>query len=270
MGFHLIMLLTLATRSLQNLISGNGDISMSLFDLPDYAMKNFELRGLNVPASMLSGWTLEDMDRLRDRGDKAGCPCLVLIEDTPLKLADKKDSVRLEASKRIKALAVAANRLGCNALAIQCQAPATSDGLDLTASELKIVMPSIERTELNLLIAPSEGLTSTAEGLTDLLKRVGGFRVGSLPDFEHSAASGDLVQSLRALAPYAGSIHATINDFDKKGNHKGCDLVDGIEAIRSVGFVNTIAIDFVGSGDPIKSVEQAQKILQHAIDTPRE
>ncbi len=264
------MLLTLATRSLQKLISDNGDTSMSLFDLPAYAIKQFELRGLNVPSSMLSGWTLEDMDHLRDRGDKAGCPCLVLIEDTPLKLADNKDAVRSEAAKRIRALAVAANRLGCNALAIQCEAPNTSDGLDITASELKSAMPSIERTELNLLIAPYEGLTSTAEGLTDLLKRVGGFRVGSLPDFKHAAESGDLVQSLRALAPYAGSIHATIGDFDKKGNHKDCDLVDGIEAIRSVGFVNTIAIDFVGSGDPIESIELAQKILQQAIDTPRE
>ena len=45
---------------------------------------------------------------------------------------------------------------------------------------------------------------------------------------------------------------------------------DGIEAIRSVGFVNTLAIDFVGSSDPVASIEQAQKILQQAIDSPRE
>ncbi len=259
------MILTLATRSLCTLVSGNGDSSMSLLDVPAYAIKQFELRGLNVPSSMLAGWSLEDLDRLRDSADKAGCPCLVLIEDQPLPFAAK-DKTERAAADRVQRLAAAASRLGCNALAVRCQGPDTDEALDETATQLKAVMPIMERSELNLLIAPHDGLTASPERLTDLLKRIGGFRVGSLPDFAHAAASGDLVQALRTLAPYAGAVHATVESFNRQGEHTSYDLAEGVAAIQSVGFVNTLAIDYVGSGDPVANIEKARKILTDAIE----
>ena len=259
------MILTLATRSLRTLVSTNGDSSMSLLDVPAYAIKQFELRGLNLPSSMLAGWSLEDLDRLRDSADKAGCPCLVLIEDQPLPFAAK-DKTERAAADRVQRLAAAANRLGCNALAVRCQAPDTDEALDQTATQLKAVMPTMERSELNLLIAPHDGLTASPQRLTDLLKRIGGFRVGSLPDFAHAAASGDLVQALRMLAPYAGAVHATVEAFNQQGEHTSYDLAEGVAAIQSVGFVNTLAIDYVGSGDPVANIEKARKILTDAIE----
>ena len=260
------MILTLATRSLRTLVSNNGDGSLSLLDVPAYVIKQFELRGLNVPSSMLAGWSLEDMDRLRDSADKAGCPCLVLIEDQPLPFAANDKTEREAAADRVQRLAAAASRMGCNALAVRCEAPDTDEALDETATQLKAVMPVMERSELNLLIAPHDGLTASPQRLTDLLKRIGGFRVGSLPDFAHAAASGDLVQALRMLAPYAGAVHATVEAFDQQGEHKSYDLAEGVAAIRSVGFVNTLAIDYVGSGDPVANIEKARKILTDAIE----
>jgi hypothetical protein len=257
------MLLTLAARSLRSLVSGNGDEAMSLLDVPDFSIGKLQLRGVNVPSSMLAGWSLEDLDRLRDRGDKAGCPCLVLIEDTPLSFLEADAAGTAD---RIQRLAVAANRLGCNALSIRCAAPDTDDAFDQTAGELKAVMPAVERMELNLLIAPNEGLTQEPDRLTELLKRVGGFRIGSLPDFGHAAASGDLVDALRKLAPYAGAVHATVQGFDKKGRHCRYDLAEGVAAIRSVGFLNTLAIDYVGKGDAVGDIEKARAILQQAIE----
>ena len=239
---------------------------MSLLDVPAFSIQQLNLRGMNVPSSMLAGWSLEDLDRLRDAGDKAGCPCLVLVEDTPLCLAsDDQDKVDLS-SERIKRLAVAANRLGCNALAIRCEAPDTDEAFDQVAVEIKDVMPAVERLELNLLIAPHEGLTCRTDRLTDLLKRIGGFRIGSLPDFGHAADSGDLVEALRKLAPYAGAVHATVEGFDKKGRHEKFDLAEAVKAIKSVGFLNTLAIDYVGTGDAVANIEQARTMLVKAIE----
>ena len=263
------MLLTLAARSLQKLVSGNGADSLSLVDLPAFTIEQLQLRGINVPSSMLAGWTLEDLDTLRDRADKAGCPCLVLIEDAPLKFTAPEEGEPVGQSpalERIRRLAQAANRLGCNALAIRCDSPDTDEALDQTAEELKDVMPAVERLELNLLVAPHEGLTQRPERLTDLLKRIGGFRIGSLPDFGHAATSGDLVDELRKLVPYAGAVHATVEEFDGNGAHKRYDLAEGVAAIRSVGFLNTVAIDYVGTADPVANIEAARKILQQAID----
>jgi hypothetical protein len=261
------MLLTLAARSLRTLVTGNGGDGLALVDVPDFSMRTLQLRGINVPSSMLAGWSLEDLDQLRDRADKAGCPCLVLIEDQPLRLAGPSIEDIEAAADRIRRLAVGANRLGCNALAIRCEAPDTDDAFDQTVGEIKAVMPAVERMELNLLIASHEGLTASPERLTELLKRIGGFRIGSLPDFGHAAASGDLVDALRKLAPYAGAVHATVQGFNKKGVHESYDLAKGVAAIRSVGFLNTLAIDYVGTGDAVDNIEKARTILQQAIES---
>jgi len=239
---------------------------MRLVDVPDFSIRQLNLRGINVPSSMLAGWSLENLDELRDRGDKAGCPCLVLIEDTPLPFASDDHREADRSAERVQRLAVAANRLGCNALAVRCDAPDTDEAFEQTAFQIKDLMPAVERLELNLLIAPHVGLTRHTDRLTDLLKRIGGFRIGSLPDFGHAADTGDLVETLRKLAPYAGAVHATVQGFDKKGRHEKFDLAEGVAAIRSVGFLNTLAIDYIGTGDAVANIELARTTLQKAIE----
>lgn len=240
---------------------------MSPFDLPEFAIKHLELHGLNVPASMLAGWPLEDLDRLRDRADKAACPCLVLVEDQLLSFGHKKQARRDEAADRVRRLAVAANRLGCNAVAIHCEADDNDEAFELAGTEIRNVMPQVERFELNLLIGPAPGLTAKPDRLTDLIKRVGGFRIGSLPNFGHAAESGDAVDALRKLAPYAGAIHATVKGFGRNGKHEGYDLGECVSAIRSVGFLNTLAIDYTGDADPVKNIEKARQVLKAAIES---
>jgi hypothetical protein len=259
------MLLTLATGSLRSLI-GDGEGQLTLFEVPDFAVRQLQLRGLNIQASMLAGWSLEDLDRLRDRADKAACPCLVLVEDTPLPFGSKSVTERENAAERTRRLAVGANRLGCNALALRIEARNDEASFERTAQALKEIMPTIERHELNVLLCAHEGLTAVPERLTDLIKKIGGFRIGSLPSFEDAARTGSTIDALRKLAPYAGAIHATVKSFSKTGGHTGYDLSECVAAIRSVGFLNTLAIDYVGDKDPVGMIERARVILQEAID----
>ncbi len=264
------MLLTLYAGSLKHMMSSDSDSPLDPMDLPRFAIRELELLGLTLPASMLSGWSLDQMDTLRDRADKAGCPCLILIEDQPLSLGSPRAKDRASACDRTERLAVAAHRLGCNAVAVQCDTEDSDENLERIAEEIKSIMPRVERLELNLLLLPGKGLTATPERLTDLIKAIGGFRIGSLPTFAHAASCGDPVDALRKLAPYAGAVQATIAGFGKNGEHKGYDLTDCIHAIRSVGFVNTVAIDFVGRGDPVENITRAREILQTAIESESE
>jgi hypothetical protein len=264
------MLLTLCAGSLRDQLALDGPKSggMTMFDLPQFVVKNLNLHGLNIPASLLARWSLHDLDRLRDRADKAACPCLVLLEDTPLLLAEANDDVREAAAARVQKVAVAANRLGCNAIALKIDAPDDAEAFDMAADQMRELLPAIERLELNVLLAPHKGLTHATERLTSLIKRIGGFRIGSLPSFGASAEAGggDPIEGLRKLAPYAGAIHATIEGFNKKGAHASYDLQACVEAIRSVGFLNTLAIDYTGKADAVANIEKARDVLQAAID----
>lgn len=266
------MLLTLSAGSLRSRLGQKTKSGLTLLDLPSFTMKTLGLHGLNLCASMLAGWGPEDLDKLRDRADKVACPCLVLIEETPLPLAAPDESQRNQAIERVRRLAVAAHRLGCSSIAVRCDAPDTADAFETVAEEIRMLMPQIERLELSILLAPCPGLTHTSQQLTTLIKRIGGFRIGSLPSFGAAAETGggDPTEGLRKLAPYAGAIHATIEGFTKKGVHKSFDLAKCVQAVRSVGFLNTIAIDYVGNGDPIPNIELARDILQKAIDSEQE
>lgn len=266
------MLLTLSTGSLRSRIGRNGQGAMTMLDVPEFVIKQLKLHGLNIQASMLSKWSLEDLDKLRDRADKASCPCLVLIEDVALPFASGDSTVRAKAADRVKRLAVAANRLGCNALAVTIEAQDTGEAFDLVVSELKSLMSTVEKMELNILLAPNTGLAETTEKLTSIIKRIGGFRIGSLPSFAAAAETGggDPTEALRKLAPYAGAIQASVKGFGRGGKHQGYDLAACVTAVRSVGFLNTLAIDYTGKDDPVPNIEQARDILQKAIDVEGE
>ena len=255
------ILMTLAAGSLKGLIDSG---ELALVDIPEFTMREFDLRGLNVPASMFTGCSIEVFDQLRDNADKAGCPVLILVEDAPLNFMES-DPKALEASlDRIQRLAVAANRLGCNSLAISCTAPAKSDdAFEETAAGLKRAIAQIDDFDLNLLVAPSQGLTDDPDRLTDLIKKVGGFRIGSYPSFAHAKKSGDAHNTLRKLAPYAGGLEITTRSM--KGGEASIDAYEAMESVLGVGYQNTVALSFQGKGDPVTTLRAARRKVAESL-----
>lgn len=261
------LLLTLNSGSLTSLLDPKADPPRTLFDVPAFTIDELGLRGLNIHADMLSGWSARDIDQLRHRADQAGCPCLVLLDRTPLEIAHESDETRATMIDRITRLTAAAIRLGCNSIAIEASVPVDDEAARTRAIEtIREVMPAIERGELVLLLAPSPGLTEASEGLTSLIKAIGGFRIGAMPTYGDPNSPEEAVEHIRRLAPYAGAIQLRVEGFKRTGRHRGLDLVEGLEAALTVGYQSTIAIDFVGDDDPIKSIAKAAEILQAAVD----
>lgn len=261
------MLLTLSANSLSRRIGSSGPLGVDLLDLPAFAREHLDLYGLQLAASMLAGVDHDYFDRLRDRADKAGCPCLTLVEHDPQPIAGADDRAR-PALERMDRVIRAAHKLGCNAVAFFIDARDSDDALELAAKRIKRVLDGAERMELNLLIAPRDGLTSKPERLAMLIKKIGGFRIGSLPDFETAAASGDAAEYLRRVTPYASAVVASAREFDDDGRHKPYDLADCVEAITSVGYDGALAIEYRGKGDPVEGVKRTRDALDHAMRAP--
>lgn len=260
------LLLTLTTASLQTLLDPKADPPRTLMDVPDFTINTLQLRGLNINAAMLSGWGFSELDALRDRADKAACPCLVLVEEDPLPFGSNDEAKQKAASDRVRRLAVAGNRLGCNALAVSCLAHDDDDRLEGCADHLKEVMSDIENLDVNLLLMPHEGLTADPDRLTELIKRIGGFRIGAMPIYGRSSDEAVELEHLRKLAPYAGAIHLRVDKYTRAGKHKGLGLSSAIDTIRKVGYLNTVTIDYTGVTNPSNAIEHARIELQDAID----
>jgi hypothetical protein len=259
------LLLTLAADAMRNRIE-SADDSLTLLDVPQYAITELGLRGVAIHASQLKGYGVQDLEQIRDRADKASCPVLLLVDDTPMHFGDPSETAQDSIRSRIKSLGVAATALGASCLTVLCTGDDSEDAFDHTAASLRQAMQIIDRHEINLLIGPQPGLTGEPDRLTELIKKVGGFRIGSMPDFQLAHETGEYVAALRRLAPYAGAIMATLGGGKKKSDLAPFSLAEGLESVLAVGYQNTICLNYSGVGDAGKVLEKARDELLAALE----
>ncbi len=266
------MLLTLSANTFRSKLLGSGrkKPSMELDELPRYARERLGLFGLNLDTEMLAGADFARLDRLRDAADKASCPCLVLIESTPLALGAGEEDVGKAAADRMVRVVRAANRLGCNSAAMRIDAKDDEDTFDFAAERIRRILDEAESLEVNLLLMSNKGLTEEPDRLTELIKKIGGFRIGTLPDFEVASKADDPILFLRRLTPYASALTASSLKFADADNERGFehgayDLAAYAEAVNSVGYQGTLAIEYRGPGDLDEGVARTKAILEGAL-----
>lgn len=234
-------MLILAASSFRHAITSPKG-AVSLVDLPRKAHDELGLRGLLLPTDLLAGADARRLDTLRERADKTSCPCLYLVETQAHPLATNSRDDAAASLDRLDRVLQAAHRLGCSAAGISVSAPDNDPALEAAAERLKPLAGKAERLDLSLLLCPYRGLTETPERISDLLKKIGGFRVGLLPDFKEAAASGDGPGYLRRLAPYAPVVLATSGAFDETGRHTGYSLEECAASLVAVGYEGAVAL----------------------------
>ncbi|MBX3388668.1 MAG: hypothetical protein KF691_04355 [Phycisphaeraceae bacterium] len=213
------MLLTLNASCLRSqlLPSSGNQPTLQLSDLPQYTREVLGLGGLNLSTDLLAGADRRKLEQLRERADRAGCPCLLLIETEPQKLATNDPQTTEAAINRMLRVIEAAQILSCTAAALRISADDSDSALQAVWPRLRKIVDRAERLELNLLVSPMKGLTARAERVTDMIKKVGGFRIGTLPDFQFAVESTGSVEGavtfLRRITPYASVVLASTTDF---------------------------------------------------------
>ncbi len=264
------MLLTLTTSSLRRRLKGEPKSSgeLELTDVPRFARDELGLYGLNISTDLLVGAGYDTLDRFRDAADKAQCPCLVLNEPAQLSLCGFDEDEGNEAIDRVTRVIKAANRLGCNSASIGIKGGADEDSFDNCVERLKQIQSSAERLEVNLLIATGPGITAEPDTLTELIKKVGGFRIGTFPDFQTASKSDDPIAFLKRLTPYASALTASTVEFKASGEepvHTAYDLKEFVETVLAVGYQGTLAIDYRGKGSDVDGLLDSRRALEIAL-----
>lgn len=263
-------MLILEAGSLVSLLPGGRRTrsALELWDIPNFAMEELGLRGLSVPASLLAGRSLQDLDRLRDAADKAGCPCLVLRDATPLAFGGTGGSGTPAALDRLQRLATAASQLGCSSVAIACEDHSGDE--EGFVSAVREGVKLVERRELNFLLTPGGSTLSTAEDVIALIRQVGGFRIGCMPTFGHATSTPEPEETLRRLAPYASAMLGELDSVTAKRGEDADAIVAGwVQAVRAVGFASTLALA-AGGRSPVKRIAAAREALERAMSAVAE
>lgn len=294
------MLLTCCVSSIADLLVAKPgrDPKLALDDMPTYVKNELGLHGVNLTTDLLAGAGRQRIERLRERADKAGCACLLLIEQEALPFGAEDPDKAQAAVDRGRRVLQAASLLGCNAAAVSIDAPFANNAAtdeettDRVVDHVRMVLERADKLEINLLVSPRPGLTEDPQRVTDLLKKIGGFRVGTLPDFKSASEAEDPAAYMRRLTPYASVVLATTYEFeepsedeqeagDKPGSledladmlmaaepakHSTYDLEPLLEAIGSVGFDGTLAIDYRGGGDGTLGSLQSRDAIEAALE----
>ena len=268
------MLLTV-TASCLKAASGRGKAAkpkIDLFDLPRFTREELGLHGLNLSTDMLVGQPRDALERFRERADKAGAACLLLVESEPQPLGDPNPDTGAALVERLIKVVQAGHLLGCSAIAVKVSAKDDPALFQRAAERLRKAVDRAEKLELNVLVSPHEGMTSTPERVTELLKKVGGFRVGTYPDFQAASSYKDPIAYLRRLTPYASVVSASTVKFTTAEDegagppaHSPYDLKPLVDAILSVGYDGTLAIDYRGTGDAKLGVVRSREALERLL-----
>jgi sugar phosphate isomerase/epimerase len=277
------MLLTLSASSLRSMIGRQGRSSkakagVDLLDLPTFARETLGLHGLTLSTDLLAGVSRDYLEELRERADKAACACLLLVDPDALPLAHADEAKAAAGVDRAGRVLQAAQLLGCNAAAISVEGPDDDVTFSRAVDRLRKAMGKAENLQLNLLLAPARGLTQSPDRVAELLKKTGGFRLGTYPDFAAAAASDDPTSYLRRLTPYASVVCASTTtftnpkggaagkDIDAHAAHAEYDLAPLVDAIQSVGYEGTLSIDYRGTGDATLGVLRSKMLLEAILD----
>jgi len=276
------MLLTLTASSLRSmLLPGRGKKpKMDLLDLPTYARESLGLAGVNLSTDLLVGADRTRLETVRERADRASCACLLLVESEAQPFGG--DKTGQGAVDRMLRVVEAAHILGCSAAAVRIDAPDDDAAFLRVSTRLRPVMERAEKLDINLLISPFKGLTTRPERVTELLKKVGGFRIGTYPDFQTASESKDPVSYLQRLTPYATAVaSSTIKFVTEKGEEPGPDAVADlplkhapyelkplVDAVISVGYDGPLALDYKGSGDVTMGLLRSRDAIMGALGEP--
>jgi sugar phosphate isomerase/epimerase len=291
------MPLALSVTALRSkLAPSRGGGGLALTDVPKFVRDELGLTGLYLSTELLAGADRARLMHVLECADKAACPVLVLGEAVAQPLADPSDARADLAVERCMRVAQAAHWMGCSAFAVPVSAPDNEDAMELVSERLKLVARRSEKLDLNLSIAPTTGLTATSDKVGELLKRIGGFRIGTLPDFATAAKASDPIAYLRRLVPYASMVLASATGFEPAGAgrgggkvkakgklgevgsageggsgeglvHTAYDLGAMASVLVAVGFEGPIAIDYKGAGDPVPGILHVKGVLERLFST---
>ncbi|HLP85241.1 MAG TPA: TIM barrel protein [Phycisphaerales bacterium] len=187
--------------------------ALDMLDLPRHTREVLGLSGLTLSTDLLAGADRARLEAIRERADRAGAACLLLVEYDPQNFGSTKEADVVAATTRARKVVEAAQILGCSAAAIKVAAVDDDAAMARVAAALKPVVERAEKLDINLLISPHDGLTGKSERVTDLLKKVGGFRIGTYPDFQTAAGTAKPVDYLHRLTPYATGVCAATVKF---------------------------------------------------------
>ena len=268
------MQLSLAGWSLNPLFRREAD-PLTLLDFPAFAHDTFGIDAVELNNIYFESTEPDYLDKLNAAAEAAGSKLLNIAVDVKGDLAGFSEGPRLNAVDRYADWIPIAAELGCTAIR------ANSGGGDVGDRKEQAIAACVDsfqrladvglKHEVAILIENHWGISSDLAVMTRVVREVrkshGNDAMFTLVDFGNWPDEVDRYEAIRQTMPFAGAVHAKVNEIDEQLNHPRFDHATCLKIARDAGYDGYLGIEYEGATDPVEGVRRGATLLRRLLGT---
>lgn len=202
---------------------------------------------------------------LKKRSSDYGLTNVLIMCDGEGELGNPDEAKRKQAVENHYKWVDAAKFLGCHSIRVNAYSTGTwEQQRDLAADGLARLTEYCSKMKINIIVENHGGLSSNGKWLTEVMKKVGNKRCGTLPDFGNFRLGNnqeyDRYLGVTEMMAFAKGVSAKSHDFDDKGDETHTDYYKMMKIVGDAGYTGFVGIEYEGSklseADGIKATKK--------------
>ncbi|MBS0196313.1 MAG: TIM barrel protein [Planctomycetes bacterium] len=216
---------------------------------------------------------------LKKRCEGEGVKSVLIMCDDEGDLGDADPKKRKQTVENHKKWLEAAATLGCHSIRVNARGMGTYEEQQAQAADgLHALCVVAEPFNLNVIVENHGGLSSNGKWLSEVMKKVGHPRVGTLPDFGNFRISADeqydRYKGVEEMMPFAKGVSAKSHDFDDAtGEEKDMDYTRLMRIVLAAGYHGRLGVEYEGSRlsepDGIRATKRLLEKVRDELSKPR-
>ncbi|MFY7953917.1 MAG: sugar phosphate isomerase/epimerase family protein [Armatimonadaceae bacterium] len=210
---------------------------------------------------------------LKKRASDHGLKNVLIMIDGEGQLGHPEESKRIEAVNNHHKWVDAAKYLGCHSIRVNAYSTGTWDEQrDRAADGLARLTEYGNKQRINIIVENHGGLSSNGKWLSEVMRKVGQKRCGTLPDFGNFRVAPneeyDRYQGVAEMMPFAKGVSAKTNDFNEQGDEIHTDYVRMMKIVKDAGYNGFVGIEYEGSklSEP-EGIKATKRLLERIRET---
>jgi sugar phosphate isomerase/epimerase len=248
-------------------------------DFPNVAKQDYGIDAIELVNQFFMD-KAKDEDYLADLKKRAadlGVSIILIMCDNEGMLGDPEQSKRTEAVENHFKWAEAAKFFGCHSIRVNAFGKGTpEEQMGRVAESLRRLGEFCAKLGLNVLVENHGGLSSNAEWLVSLVKKVGLSNCGTLPDLGNFKIDDhteyDRYKGVSEMMPYAKAVSAKALNFDEQGNETRVDYRRMMKMVLEAGYRGYVGIEYSGDKlsepDGIRATKRLLEKVSHELLQP--
>lgn len=239
--------------------------TMTNLDFPRVAREVYGIGGIEYVNSFFKDKARDEayLKDLKKRCGDYGVTSVLIMCDGEGAIGDPDAAKRAQTVENHHRWVECAKYLGCHSIRVNAQSSGSrEEQAKLCADGLARLGEYGAKHGINVIVENHGGLSSMADWLVDVMKRVDMPNVGTLPDFgnfyEYSRYKGT-----REMMPFAKAVSAKSHAFDAAGNETTKDFEVLMKIVKLGRYRGWVGIEYEGSAH---SEEEGIKLTKRLLD----